>query len=316
VRVLWIALVVACQATPTRAPAVAPVAAPAPPIVTATGLDAMDESGWTALGNAAEAGDLAKINALLASGASIDAEASRTYHGPALVVALEFDKSEAAKLLLDRGASIAGRIGTDALELAARSGTDAIIETLLARGVSPNGTRAVAAAAKFGHVAAIARLVRAGAAIDAPDADDHHFTPLMVACMEGQLEAARDLIADGANVNARDDEHFTALHWAVFASRPDEIHIYRELDKPHDTVRVPHKDAPLVALLVARGAKLEATTTDGNTPLHEAAMLDARAAAQVLVAAGADRAARNGDHKTALELAKDRHNSVEAVLAP
>lgn len=304
-----------------RAPAHAPAPAPAPAAAAVptphAGVDDRDASGWTALQRAAEGGDLAELTALLDRGANLEASSPQVYGGAtAMVIALEFSEPLAAKLLIDRGASVAGAAGTEALVLAARDGADDLVDLLLQRGVPVRGTRALDAAAKYGRVSAIQRLLRAGAPVNQPDANDHQFTPLMIACMENQLEAARTLLAAGANVNAQDDDGTTVLHWAVFAARPDELHLYRELGQPHDTVYRPQQHAPLVELLLARGAKLEVADAAGNTALHQAAMMDARAAALVLIAAGANRAARNREGKTAYELAVDRHNSVEDALAP
>jgi ankyrin repeat protein len=69
-----------------------------------------------------------------------------------------------------------------------------------------------------------------------------------------------------------------------------------------------------VRLLLAKGAKLDAVDAARNTALHHAAMVDARAAAAILRTAGAKRALRDADRKTALELARDRGNSVVDVL--
>src|SRR5882672_6059659 len=89
----------------------------------------VDSSGWTALMRAAEGGKTAEIIALLDHGAKLEASNPKVYGGATpLVIALEFDEHDAAKLLLDRGASVAGSTGIAALELAARSGYDDLVD--------------------------------------------------------------------------------------------------------------------------------------------------------------------------------------------
>jgi ankyrin repeat protein len=278
----------------------------------------IDSSGWTALMRAAESGKTADVASLLDRGANLEASNPKVYDGATpVVIALEFGQHDAAKLLLDRGASVAGAKGTESLVLAARGGYDDLVDRLLAAKVSAKNTpRALTAAAREGHVSTIRRLVKAGAQVRARDKDDHEFSAFVVACQERQVEAARVLLALGADVNEVDGDGMPALHWAVFAERPDEIHMYRKIGEPHDTIYRAHKDAPLVKLLVTKRAKLEATDAEGNTALHQAAMMDAAAAAKVLLAAGAKRSATNSDGKTPYELAKDRNNSVEPILRP
>ena len=278
-------------------------------------VEAVDSSGWTALMRAAEGGKTAEIAALLDRGAKIEASSPKVYGGATpLVIALEFDEHDAAKLLLDRGASTAGQTGVAALELASRGGFDDVVDRLLAAKVPVQGTHALHAAAKYGRRTTIKKLVQAGAKVRSPDKDDHGYTPFIIACQNDQVEAARALLALGANVNDVDDDGTPALHWAVFAERPDEIHIYQDLGKPHDTVYRAHQDAPLVKLLLGAGAKLDAVDHDGNTALHQAALMDAAAAAKLLRAAGAKRGAKNKDGATAYDLAKARDNSVEPIL--
>jgi ankyrin repeat protein len=279
------------------------------------GLEAVDSDGWTALMRASMTGEIPEIIALLDRGANIEASNPKVYDGATpLVIALIFSKYDAAKLFLDRGASIAGKVGTEALVLAARSGYDDLLDRLLKAKVSAKGTHALALAAKYGHVSTIKKLVKAGAKVRSPDKEDHGYTPFIVACQKNQVDAARTLLALGANVNDIDEDGDSALHWAVFGERPDEIHIYRKMGGPHDTEFRPHKDAPMVKLLVSKGAKIEALDAEGNTPLHKAAMFDAAAAVKVLLAAGAKRATKNGEGKTAYQLAKERDNSVEPIL--
>ena len=282
----------------------------------ATPVDTPDSQGWTPLMRAAMDGDTSEIAALLDKGAQIEASHPKVYAGATpVVIALEFGQHDAAKLLLDRGASIAGTRGTSALELAARDGDDEILDRLLAAKVSPKHTTALHAAAKYGHVSAIQKLIKAGAPVRAADKNDHNYTPFIVACQNRQAAAAKALLAAGANVNDIDADGTPALHWAVFAERPEEIHEYEDLGQPHTTSFVPRKNAPLLKLMLAtKGIKKDVVDQDGNTALHQAAMMDAAAAAQLLVAAGVSRTKKNRAGETAYDLAKARNNSVEPIL--
>lgn len=280
-------------------------------------IEEKDSRGWNALMNAAEMGKVDDIKALLAKGANIEASDATVYDGATpLLIALEFGQHDAAVLLMDRHASIAKDIGTGALVRAAMYGFDDIVDRLLAAKVSPKGTSALEVAAKYGKVSVMTKLIRAGAEVRAVNKDDHDFSPLIVACQERQVEAAKLLLDEGADVNAVDADGSTALHWAVFGERPDEIHIYEEMGQPHDTVWRPHEKAPLVQLLVARKVKVNVVDKDGNTALHQAAMMDASAAAKVLLAAKINTKAKNKNGFTAYDLARERNNSVEEVLRP
>lgn len=71
-------------------------------------------------------------------------------------------------------------------------------------------------------------------------------TPLHVAVLAGQMEAAKLLLEQGANINAKaDDEHGgTPLHWAAATGRKD-----------------------LATLLIDAGANVNAVDNNGYTPL-------------------------------------------------
>lgn len=53
----------------------------------------------------------------------------------------------------------------------------------------------------------------APALADARDADG--LTPLHLAVVHGNVPLVQTLLAAGADVNARDDEHHTVVHWAT-----------------------------------------------------------------------------------------------------
>lgn len=56
-------------------------------------------------------------------------------------------------------------------------------------------------------------LMAAPALADARDADG--LTPLHLAVVHGNVPLVQTLLAAGADVNARDDEHHTVVHWAT-----------------------------------------------------------------------------------------------------
>ena len=197
------------------------------------------------------------------------------------------------------------------LHKAAALGDIVAVDACLAQGANPNrldghGAPALYDAARFGLLVVVERLIRAGANVDLASSMDG-FTPLMAAASEGQIEAVHLLLDRGAAVGARDQlTGTTALHWAVFASRPSEIRSYRTLSGPHDTYYVPQKDAPLIDLLLARGAPVNVADKEGETPLHRAVIFGALPATKALVAAGADPAIRDRAGRTPLDLARDR----------
>src|SRR5258706_13688958 len=109
----------------------------------------------------------------------------------------------------------------------------------------------VAFAAYRGDLSEVRRLLQAGRS---PDESTDDKTPLMQAVDEpGEAfgdtnhAIALALLDAGANVNARDERGWTALHFAVNA------------------------DKRAAALLLAAGADPNAVANDGRTPLHQTA---------------------------------------------
>lgn len=119
-------------------------------------------------------------------------------------------------------------------------------------------------------------------------------TPLHVAAYKGHVAAIRILVADGANVNARNDKQWTPLHAAAAGGRPAAI------------------DA-----LVNRGANVNAEDRDGWTPLHEAAYEGHSATIEKLLLRGANVDAANEDIGTPLHAAavEGRVAALKALLA-
>ncbi len=101
--------------------------------------------------------------------------------------------------------------------------------------------------------------------IDAVNAADE--TPLMMAALRGQLDGARQLLDKGAALNR---PGWTPLHYAATGPEPR-----------------------VVALLLDRGAQLEALSPNRTTPLMMAARYGPEGAVDLLLARGASLRARN-----------------------
>ncbi|MDB4712759.1 ankyrin repeat domain-containing protein [bacterium] len=85
------------------------------------------------------------------------------------------------------------------------------------------------------------------------------------AAKQGNLEAVKQHLADGADVNAKDKYGLTPLHHAAWQGRNE-----------------------IVELLIANGADVNAKDVDGGTPLHEAASDGRKEVVELLIDNGAD----------------------------
>ena len=97
-------------------------------------------------------------------------------------------------------------------------------------------------AARIGDIPAMKRYIAEGADVNAPD-DDLNLPPLVWSALHGQTEATRLLIENGADVNMKDDKGSTPLHSAAVFGR-----------------------AGVAKLLLENGADFQARNDDGATP--------------------------------------------------
>ena len=131
--------------------------------------------------------------------------------------------------------------------------------------------------------------------VNTPDSTGR--TPLMWAVYTNfnnpQLSLSKDadrtyyvqelLNAPGVNIHAKDQDGFTALHWASWSGMPHSV-----------------------AMLVKAGLDINEKESNGYTPLMLAAMRGDDAVVKVLLQLGADVAAVNADGKTATQLAEEK----------
>lgn len=87
-------------------------------------------------------------------------------------------------------------------------------------------------------------------------ADENGVTPLMMACQSGNINAVALLLSKKVNVNAHTNSGETALFYAIHPYNPDP--------NPHASFPAPTiaQQISIIALLLRRGADLEAHTSD------------------------------------------------------
>jgi ankyrin repeat protein len=103
-------------------------------------------------------------------------------------------------------------------------------------------------AAEAGNIEAVKQYLADGADVNTKDDDGR--TPLHYVANEGHMEIAELLISKGADLNAKDKIRGTPLHYAA----------------AYD-----HKE--IVELIIAADADLKAKDEEGATPLHNAAFI-------------------------------------------
>ena len=150
---------------------------------------------------------------------------------------------------------------------------------------------------------------------------------VIAAARAGDVAAVRALVADGADVDARQGDGTTALHWA--AHRGDlalaeallaadaDVNAANALDATPLWLASQNGDARLVARLLAAGADVNLSLKMGETPLMSAARSGHAGTVGRLLAAGAEvNAAERERGQTALMWAAAQgHAEVARVLA-
>ncbi|TKA72535.1 hypothetical protein B0A49_04229 [Cryomyces minteri] len=153
---------------------------------------------------------------------------------------------------------------------------------------------------------------------DADAQDGSGWTSLMMASSlkDDEGEALLDLLlAKGADVNTKNNNGQTALH---FAASKNNLAIGRKLIQHKASSRVKdrrgqlplHRAAavgsvPMVKLLLGSKSPLNATDMDGSTALHHAIAEGHGDTAVLLLKAGAETDKRDSDGKLAIDLAPD-----------
>ena len=193
------------------------------------------------LADAAEKADWARVRALVAEKA--DVNAAQADGMTALHWACLRDDAAAATALLAAGANAKAenRYGVTPLSLACTNGNEEVVRALLAAGADPNATlrggeTALMTAARVGRVGPVKALLDAGAKVDAKDRKGQ--TAMMWAAADGHADVVEALVKAGADPRRRLKSGFTPLLFAVREGRVDVVRTLLKLDvKPDEAIQ-------------------------------------------------------------------------------
>ena len=245
---------------------------------------------------------------------------------PALLSAVKHGDAAAVAAALKRKVDVNAPLadGATALHWAALRDDHRIVDLLIGAGANVNaaneyGVTPMALAAENGSAPMIERLLKAGGKANV--AASTGGTPLQIAARVGARNAVKILVAHGADVNAREATRGqTALMWAVWEQHPDVVQLLIELGAdvharsadppefpivrafqaitPVESLEIGGFTAlmfaareghvPISEMLIAAGARVNDTATDGVTPLVVASVRGHLALAKFLLEHGAD----------------------------
>lgn len=196
------------------------------------------------------------------------------------------------QMLVESGADIESRnhrSGMTPLAYASQNGHKAIVQMLLDKRANiESGDRApLSWASGNGHEAIVSLLLERGADIEIQDT--YGCTPLLWASRNGHEAIARLLLKRGADIEIRDTYGCTPLLWASINGRE-----------------------AIVRLLLERGADIEIRDRPGRTPLLGACEEEYKAVARILLERGANIEAQDGLGRTPLFWAS--RNGNEALV--
>ena len=265
---------------------------------------------WTA----AVSGDIEAVKQQLAKG--VDVNAKNKDGASALHAAAIVGQYEVAELLIQKGANVNFRSndGGTALHAAAFLGQYEVAELLIQKGADVNvrsndGTTAMnALKTDWGTVQFIAQLLqiqvdrekvetgrtKVAKLLSQQGANTNFSGPvgsdIWAATGAGDIEAVKQHLAKGMDVDAKNKDGATALHVAAILGQYE-----------------------VAELLIQKGANVNVSGDDGGTALHAAAFLGQYEFAKLLVQKGADVNARKNDGVTAMDVLKVDWGTTEFI---
>ncbi|KAG2427488.1 hypothetical protein HXX76_012421 [Chlamydomonas incerta] len=238
--------------------------------------------------------------------------------GRQLLDAAAAGELERVRALLADGASLqeTAKGGVPPLSLAAANGHVQVLEVLLAAGVNKDEKdmdwySPLSHAAEKGHVEVVKVLLAAGANIEARDRRGK--SPLGLAAMGGHAQVVSVLLAAGADWKTRELDQYNTrrqspLQVAAEMGHTAVLSVLLEAGGAVDiedsrlalVTAASHGRTEVLLTLLAAGVDKEATDRMGATPLISAAMNGHTRMVSILLQAGADKEAKNIDGDTTL----------------
>jgi ankyrin repeat protein len=255
------------------------------------------KSQYTPLFMAAFKGHKEIAELLIANGA--DVHAKDKSGGTSLLIATMLGRTEVVELLISKGAYVNAkdRLGRTPLDFAKKTTADLLRKhggktgaELKAELPKLEIEQSLLQAIKAGNIEAVKQHLEAGTDVNA--SDNLGRTALHKASgWQGQREIVELLISNGADVNAKRSDGAIPLHYAVYYNRMENAEI-----------------------LLSNGADLNAKDGDQNgaTPLHEAAWRSRKEIVDLLISKGADVNDKDNEGQTPLDLAV-QHKSSENI---
>jgi ankyrin repeat protein len=261
--------------------------------------------------DAANAGDIARVQQLLDAGADVDATDDRGF--TPLLWAVFRGNKDVAGLLVERGADVKqahpsfGPVVDLAFHMECQRGYSGMTEYLVSKGaefdpngVGPRGFNRLRIAVMLGSADMVPWLIDQGVDVNATSPRDGRVA-LLWAAQKGHVEIVTALIGAGADVNVVDSSGIAPIQWATENGHVNAVSALIDagarLDLRETTSgqglmhRVSiygHTD--IARLLLSRGADLDTKDAAQKAPVYYACKYGHEQLAELLVARGASMA--------------------------